>query len=322
MNQILFTNNNNNNKVDIQKIIKIFCILIILIAFIIMAIKVYGLYETKKNETNNKTPAITVTRADAEVKEITIKATCKDGIQSIGYTWNEEKENKVLLNGSTSFERIIEIPQKATNTLKVTVTSINGITSEKTEIITLDIDNNKPIIDATIANNKLSIKVSDDSGIKYLAYKWENEEEIIVNANEEEKEMATEIDIARGTYKLQIRVVDIYENEETITKLITGVNEPEISVIKFGNKVKVSVTHDKGFKQIEYIINDSKYLYDEKFSKYDKNKTTIELEFPLEEGENIVQITAYSLEKLSEEAGEELNNYAFKKYTGRCTYEP
>lgn len=324
MNQILFTNNNNNNynKVDTKKIIKIFCVSIILVAIAIIAIKVYGMYENKKNN-NNATPEISVLREDNETREITIKSTCKDGIQSLTYIWNEEEEKTINLNNSTSFERIVEMPQKATNTLKIKVTATNGVISEKTEVFTLDIDINKPTIDSiSIVDNKLNIKASDDNGIKYLAYNWENEEEIIIEAEEGAKEMTTELDIQRGTFKLQIRVVDIYENEEILSRLITGVNEPEIRVIKYGDKINVSVTHDMGFKEIEFIINDSKYVYDENFSQYDKNKTTIELDFPLKEGENIVQINAYSLEKLTEEDREELDNYAFKRFTGKCTYEP
>ena len=78
-----------------------------------------------------------------------------------------------------------------------------------------------------------------------------------------------------------------------------------------------------GFKRIEYIINNDLYVYDENYSKYDKNKTTIELDFPIQEGENLVQVTAYSLETLSEDVEDEdnLENYSSKTFTGKCTYE-
>ena len=110
-----------------------------------------------------------------------------------------------------------------------------------------------------------------------------------------------------------------------MSRLITGVNEPEIKAIKYDGVVNISVTHDMGFKKIEFIINKKKYVYDEHYSKYDKNRTTVEFEFPLQEGENVIQINAYSLEKMTDENNEtadELKNYAFKKFTGKCTYEP
>lgn len=330
MNQILFTNNNNNNnydKVDTKKIIKFFCIAIIIVAIIIMGIKLYGLYEKKKLASNNKKPEIIIEKEESQTKEVTIKATCEDGIQYLVYIWNDEQENRVNLNGSKSFERIIEIPENTINNLKVEVFSIKGETNRKTEVFDKGIGDKKPAIDSiTITNQKLNIQASDDTGIKYLAYKWENEEEVKIYPEEENaKTMNTELDIKRGTYKLYVTVIDIYDNEETLSRLITGVNEPEIIVIKYGGVVNISVTHDMGFKKIEFIINKKKYVYDENYSKYDKNKTTVQYEFPLEEGENKVQVTAYSLEKINDEDNQsenELDNYAFKRYTGKCTYQP
>lgn len=324
MNQILFTSNDNNknyNRIDLQKIIIIFSIAIIIVALIIIAIKTYGFYVERSGYA---IPEITVTKLNDETKEVAIKAICEDGIQYIVYTWNEDQENRVNLNGSTSFERVIEIPGNTMNNLKVEVISMKGVSNYKTEIFENNIDTTKPIIDSlSIIDKKLNIQVSDDNGIKYLAYRWENEEEVKIMADENNnKKMTAQIDIQRGTYKLQVTVVDIYGNEETLSKLITGVNEPEISAIKYGGTVHISVTHDRGFKKIEFIINDKKYVYDENFSKYDKNKTTVEFDFPLKEGENIVQVNAYSQEKLSEEDNDELENYAFKRFTGKCTYEP
>lgn len=328
MNQILFTNNNNNNNfndIDTKKIIKFFCIAILVIAAIIILIKVIGIIQNKRKVVNYATPEIYIAKNNDQMKEVTIKANCEDGIQYLVYTWNEDQENRVNLNGSTSFERIIEIPDNAINNLKVEVVSLKGVNSHKTEVFDRGLNNSKPTIDSiTIVNQKLNISVSDDNGIKYIAYKWENEEETKIYADEtDNKTMEVELDIQRGTYKLWLRVVDIYENEESISRLITGVNEPEISVIKYDDIVEVTVTHDMGFKEIEFVINKKVYKYNENYSKYDKNKTTVQYKFPLEVGNNIVQVNAYSLEKISEnDAENELENYAFKKFIGKCTYEP
>lgn len=326
MNQILFTNNNNNNynKVDTKKIIKFFCIAVIFVVMVIIAIKLYGMYENKKNKENSSMPEISILRENNESKEITIKAICEEGIEYLIYTWNNENENRVNLNGSKSFERIIEMPNNAMNNLKVEVVSMQGVSNNKTEIFEKNTDNIKPTIDAiSIVDKKLQIQISDDRGIDYLIYRWENEGEQKVEANENDnKTMKVELDIQRGTYKLFITVVDIDGNEENLSRLITGVNEPQIKIIKYGGIVNISVTHDRGFKQIEYVINDAKYVYNENFSKYDPNKTTVEFDFPLKEGENKVQVVAYSLERLTDEEGDELEKYSFKRFIGKCTYEP
>lgn len=327
MNQILFTNNNNNNynKIDTKKIIKFFCIAIILIAIIIVCIKIYGIFENKKLLANSDTPEVDIIREDNQSKVVTIKASCKDGIQYLVYTWNDEEENKINLNGSTAFERIIEIPNNTMNNIKVEVVSMKGVSNYKTVNFEKVTNNIKPTVDSiSIIDKKLNIQISDDRGISYLTYKWENEEEVRIDADpNDNKTMLIEIpDIKRGEYKIYVKIVDIDGNEENFSRYITGVNEPEITAIKYGDTVHISVTHDMGFKRIEFIINKKKYVYDENYSKYDKNKTTLEFDFPLNTGENIVQINAYSLEKLSEEDGDQLENYSFKSFTGKCTYEP
>ncbi len=325
MNQILSTNNNYNNnynKTDTKKIIIIFSIAVLLMSIIIIAVAVMGLSKDKK-PSDYVIPSIDIIKGNDEAKEVTIKAECADGIKYIIYTWNNEKENKVNLNGSTTFERIIDIPENATNNLKVEVVSINGVSNQKDEEFQLDVDSSKPKIDAiNIVDSKLQITASDENGISHLTYQWEDEEEITVNADENDnKTINVEIDIKRGTYKLMITVVDISGNKEQMSKLITGVNEPEINVIKQGGVLHVTVTHDMGLKKIEIQINNKLYVYDESYSEYDKDKTTVQLDFPLQEGKNLVQVNAYSLEKLSEEDNEELENYSFKTFVGKCTYE-
>lgn len=322
MNQILLTSNDNNyNKNDTKKIIIIFSIAIILIACIIIAV---ALFLKKQDQGELIEPTIEILR-QAE-KEITIKVECQDGLNSVTYSWNDEKNNKVNLNNSTNFERIINIPENKNNTLKIEAVSSRGAKGIKQEEIQLDIDTDKPKIDdMKVSGSVLHIEASDDNGIDYLVYQWEDEEEVRIRVDEENnKNVSTDINIKRGTYKLTIKVFDISGNKEEISRLITGVNQPEIDAIKLGNIVKVTVKHDMGFKKIEYQVNDKLYVYDENYSGYDKEKTTMELEIPLVEGENLVRIKAYSLEKLSNEETEEDNveNYSSKTFLGKCTYTP
>lgn len=319
MNQILSTNNDNNyNNGDTNKIIKLFSIACIIIACIILAVAVIS---RKNNKGEFAVPQIEITRQ--QEKEITIKATCEDGINYIVYTWNEEKENRVNLNNSTNFERVIDIPQNSNNLFKIEVVSSKGIKGIREEEYKLDIDSNKPVIDEmTVSGSTLHIEASDNNGINYLAYKWEDEDERKIQSDSEDsKKITADINIKRGTYKLTVKIFDISGNKEEVSKLITGVNQPEIRAIKLGNVVKITVTHDMGFKRIEYLINDDLYVYDENYAKYDKEKTTLELEFPLLEGKNVVKVNAYSLEKLSNDEEENLQNYSNKFFIGECTYE-
>lgn len=322
MNQILSMNNDNNNnnynKDETKKIITIFCIALIVIALLIVGVL---LLSRKKDEGNYAPPTLEVVRkAD---REVSIIASCEDGIKYVLYTWNDENENRVNLDGSSSFERIINIPEKSNNTLNIEVVSMKGVSAKKAEEFEVEIDTNKPKIDAmNVVGSTLHIEASDDTGISRLVYQWEDEEENIIEANQTDNtNIVANISIKRGTYKLKVKVFDISGNKEEVSKLITGVNQPEIMVVKYGDIVKATVTHDMGFKRIEYLINDSLYVYDENYSQYDKEKTTVEFDFPLKQGENIVKIKAYSFEKMTEDEEDVLDNYSNNTFSGTCTYE-
>lgn len=322
MNQILSTNkdyNNDYNKSETKKIITIFCIAVIIIACLIIVV---ALMSKNKDIGDYATPEIEILRQDD--RTVIIRTTCIDGIKSISYTWNEENETRINLDGTTNYERIIDMPENSSNKLTVEVFSQKGVNAVKQDEFQLDIDSSKPTIDEmTLIGSTLHIEASDNTGIKYLAYQWEDEEEKTIPANEEDNtKIEADISLKRGTYKLTIRVYDISGNKEELSKLIKGVNQPEVNVIKYGDVVEITVTHDMGFKQIEYLINDDFYVYNENYSKYDKDKTMIQFEFPLKSGENTIKVIAYSLEKKSEDGEEDdLENYASKIYAGKCTYE-
>ena len=320
MNQILSTSNDNNyNTSDTKKIVIIFCIAIILIACVIIAVAIFS---KNKNKGEFISPDIEISRQNET--DISIKVACADGINFVSYTWNDEKNNRVNLNGSTNFERIVNIPENSNNILKIEAVSSKGTKGTKQEQFERDIDSSKPTIDEmSVVGSSLHIEASDDNEIDYMAYQWEDEEERIIKPDEEvNKTITADINIKRGTYKLTLKIFDKSGNKAEISKLITGVNQPEINVIKYGDIVRVTITHDMGFKRIEYIINDNLYIYDENYSGYDKDKTMMELDFPLNEGENIVKVKAYSLEKLSDDETDDLANYSYKTFVGRCTYIP
>ena len=323
MNQILSINNNYGgyNKNETKKIITIFGIIVIILAIAIIALVATRIYKNKQNMSKYSKPEILINKENDN--QIILKVSCDDGINYIVYTWNYETENRVNLNGSTTFERIIDIPYNEINTLEVVAVSINKIQSETSQEITMEgIDLEKPTIDAlTVAGSKLNIETSDNSGIANIKYQWEGkEEETIYPEEENEKNVKAQIEIERGTHKLTIKVTDIYGNEELLSRLVTGVNEPEINVIKYSDKINITITHDMGIKEVGVLINDKLYRYNEESPQY-SNDTTITLEYPLEEGENLIKIVAYSLEKLSMDEDNSLNNYSYKTYVGKCVYE-
>ena len=322
MNQILLTSNSNkkSNKTDTQKIIRIFCVALIIIAIGILSLSAYSMLKRREQRSNFALPQIEITQTNSV--HVIIKAYCKDGINHIFYSWNGENQNSTYLNGEVSFEREVSIPYQKENTLTGQVVSINNMQGKATKTFNMEVDEVKPVIDdIKVQGAKLSIEASDNAGIDYIEYQWEGEEANRIDADRENNQsVKAQINIQRGTYKLTIRVADVNGNMTESSKLVTGVNEPEIQVLKYNNVISIKATHDMGIKQISVLINDKLYSYEESDPTFTKENTK-EVEYPLEEGENTVKIIVYCYETLSDSEDESLDNYAYKTFVGHCTYE-
>jgi len=313
MNQILLTNNNKNKKKknnknisrnnsnDIKKIIVFFSIVILVFGIAIGGVYGYKLLRKNQEETTISKPEISLQELEQEegqIEEVTIIAKSKIGISKIIYTWNDEQEQVKELNGRTSHEEKIEIPY-GESILKVTVIDQNGEEIETTKEFIRQAQKPTIELDKTIGNGKVKIIATDEtSKMKYITYKWNEEEEIKIEAQaEEDTVIETIIDVKRGKNKLTINAVNMNDVEETIEETLNGVNNPEIKVTKRDNKLYMKITHDMGFEKIEFYVNGTIYTYDKNFSGYDAAKQEIEYYFNLKEGENIVIIKAISTEK-------------------------
>lgn len=318
MNQILLTNNENikrkssnkyngnNSSGDMKKIIIFFSIAILIFAIAIIGVYAYKM--TKKDEEKPiGKPKLSLEQTENQVKII---AKAEVGIDEIIYKWNDEESIKEKMNGRTSHEEALEIPE-GQNTLKVIVIDLNGeqietkkeFYIEETKKITIELDEK-------IGNGKVKITATDETDfVKYITYKWNEEEEVTVEAEEENQtSIETIIDIKRGKNTLTVTAVNGLAKTETIDRIFEGVNNPVIEVTRDANTLYMRVTHDMGFEKITYTINGQEYIYDENFSEYNAEEKEIAYKFDLIEGENTVIIHAISTEKTEE------------IYKGKCNY--
>ena len=319
MNQILLTGNennkkrnnkykNSNNTNDMKKIIMFFGVIILVFGLAIVG--VYG-YKVYKNNRDDKVvvdiPQLSLEKTD---KTVTIITESKIGINKIIYTWNEEEPEEIVLDGkSKRYEKMLNIPN-GENTLNVKVIDQSGQENETNETFQRDGDIEKPVIEtAIVENSKLKITAKDETAMKYITYKWNDEEEVKVESeNEEDKEIEVTIDVKRGESTLTITAVDSSDNTETVDKPFKGVLEPEFEVRRNGDKLYMKISHDMGFEKIEFSVNGQVYTYDENFAGYDATQKEIEYQFDLKEGENTVVIVAIS------------NEGTDATYMGKCDY--
>ena len=319
MNQILLTNNQNikkkssgnyngkNSSGDMRKIIIFFAIALLVLAVAIIGVYIFKMSRNDKKEKKVDKPELLLEETENQVKII---AKAEAGIDKIIYTWNNEEPTEVEMNGRTKHEEALEIPE-GQNTLKVTVIDENDekIESEKDFYIE---ETGKPTIqlDEAIGNGKVKITASDENNfIKYITYKWNDEEEITVQAEEENQtSMETIIDVKRGKNTLSVTAVNGLAKTETIEKIFNGVNNPIIEVAREGNVLCLKVTHDMGFEKITFTVNGQDYIYDENYSRYNPETKELEYVYDLLEGENTVIVHAISIE------GTE------GMYRGKCNY--
>ena len=284
MNQILSTGPNQKKPTDIKKIIKFFCIAIILFGIILLGQGSYTLYKNYNQSKIEETiPQIQVSREDKIIK---INISHDKVIDKMLYHWNQEQDSEVLGNNRISFTQELELPV-GTNTLTIKVIDINGKESTYTEEYTVE---NELNIELSVIGNKISIKAQDPDGMNYLTYKWNNNEEIRVEANGQNKNIIEiEEEIPVGLNTLIINAVNVNNIVKTKEQDIKGVKKPEVSVTTDGVDIIVSVIDEEGIKEIEHKVNE-----DEPQKLEGNGQKKIEYKQSLISGDNYVTITVTS----------------------------
>lgn len=330
MNQILETKLNSGpkpRKTDNSKVKIIFATLIILFSIAIISVAGYSLYNKYVIMPNNKQekPAIKL----EQLNETNIRVLIEyDGeLKKVAYQWDDGDVTETITTGK-EVQKLLQIPsENGIHTLTVKAYAEDGTKNE----IEKEYEYNgqvepepepqpepepepeykePPTIARTVdtINKLVNFEVTDDRGIDYIVYNWQDEPEIMLQADpNNNKKIEASIEVNRGENILTVKAVDIDGNETIKTATFKGLKVPEISVIKYDDTVRVNVSHDMGFEKVEFIINGKVYIYDELCEIYNPEQTLLEYIFDLQEGENTVNINAYSLEG------------TIKYYSGRCS---
>lgn len=123
----------------------------------------------------------------------------------------------------------------------------------KTKINQIVAQNTKPTvqIERNDDDNTIEIKISHIKGIKSIAYKWNDEDEITINGNNQ-KEILEKIDLIGGKNTLTVTVTDEENQYVTYQKEYTVGNLPEIQLEAVSNGVKVIANCEDGIDKIKY----------------------------------------------------------------------
>lgn len=175
------------------------------------------------------------------------------GIARVKYHWNDGEE--VFQRGDSKLELVIPdlaIPA-GKSTLYVTAIDIN----EKSVSTSYEYIYEGIAIDLMVVNNSdIKIVASDVTGMNYMKYKWNSEEEITVYPNEEGDftiEQTTEIPSGLNTlYITAVNSSNITLNKKQEVK---GNRRPEIQFYISGEDLYVTVRDEEGVDTVVQQIN-------------------------------------------------------------------
>lgn len=318
MNQILDYNpisngENRGNKGNggTDKIVKVFAILLIFFAICLIGI---GIYNKIQNSSNTNSDQVAQSKANistsVEGTTLTISISHDKKLTKLIYNWNTTAEKNIAIETGNTFETTIQIPS-GDNTLNIQVIDENGMKTEYSETISSEegLDIIKPTIKYEITEDKkIKITAKDETEIDFITYRWNDEDEHKVEADEEGQFQIVEvIEIKKGENNLTIVAVDKANNTDSLQQVFTGLMQPNIQVVLSEDKSKlvVTCTHENGVSKIEYTLNDKPFA-----AELPDNPKEVQFEQPLDEGNNIIMLTVTSIDGTSTTFG------------GQCTYTP
>ena len=268
MNQILdyMPNSNSNKPGGTDNIVRVFAVILIIFAIALIAVVGYGMINNKEDMQNAEEQ---VTYASIEVDigdtQATIKVTHDKNIAKLIYSWNTSSERTVKAQ-EKYIEETIDLPA-GNNTLHIKVIDENGIETTHDEEVSSEqgVDIINPIIELEVTEEKkLKITVTDETALDFMTFRWNENDEETVYAEEDSKEIVTEIEILKGENDLTVVAVDASSNTTTETKSFKGLIKPEITVTLSadGSKIDIKAVHENGIESVAYNFNNKDYIVD------------------------------------------------------------
>lgn len=312
LNQILSTENynkekekktkmKNNTPIGIHTILKFFSIAILIFGICLIGTGSYSMYKESTKKVAKTKPVIYVEQASDT--EILLKVTHDKELATITYDWNEEGAMQIPTNGKKEIETTIEIPT-GTNRLKVHASDRNGEEIEYEKVYTVESDIN---INIEPEGNNLKVTANGINELQYMTYRWDDEEEIKVDI--EGNQIEETIEIPKGLHKLTVIVVDRNNKTETKEQEVNGVTKPKLEVTVDDNSENliIKASDEQGIKKIEFVINEQNYRLDLESQLAPEERKEFEYSYPLQDGENKIEVTVYNDSDVTEVVKEVFN---------------
>lgn len=312
MNQILMTeavNKNAKNKSrvsnssDITAVVRFFAIIIMVFGLALSGSSAFGMVQNIQENKNKSIPVVSAQRNGNSVK-ITVKNDI--GIKTIKYSWNDSTETVVQGRNKNQVETTINIIP-GNNKLNMTVIdSNNGTTTYVKNYVQEEKDTTEPVITVQNEDPRIKIMVTDDTALDYIIYKYGDNEEVKVEASEDDPTKIEEYidNVLETQVTLKIEAVDKAQNFATKEQQVKGATKPKIEVVSDPTDQSyliIRASDNEGLRMVVFYINEDEYKTDPNTSLNMKN---FEYRQKVPKGETTIKVHAYNLsEQVSEFEG-------------------
>ena len=308
MNQILSINVPNESKkkqktyrnpVSINTILKVFTFFLLVFGISLIATGAYAFFSNQEKIKNeNLQPTFTI--ENKTEKSILVKVTSPVNISKMEYYWGNDDPQVVNGQNGQYLEKEIEIPS-GTNTLHLVVEDVKGKVSTYDKQYVLKSD-----INISVSENKIKITYNSKKELSYMTYRWDENQESQINLSG--NTVDEEIDAIKGLHELTVSIVDRDNHTESITKKINGVSKPKVSIDadESGTHFVVNASDDIQLSKIKFTLDfDEQNVYeiDIKDLKTKEYKFTLPDSLKLHSGENVLEVTVYNINGVSEYSG-------------------
>ena len=305
MNQILVTEKKKKNKkasrgpIEIKGIVRFFAVFIMLFGIVLASEGSYALYKEIDESKPENIPDLSLTR-DGDT--IILQVEHNTEISKINYRWNDGEENSIP-EGTTYVEEEILLPD-GNNVLNIIVVDMKNREYQFVKEYNLEgVDITKPNVEVTQTAEgtaNISIVASDETAIKEMTYKINDEQEIVIQATEEgQKEIKQDITLPEGQNTLTVVAKDATDNTTTYEKQIIVSSKPTIEIVsQEGNILTLKISDKYGLKDVIVNLNGRVYESRDIDQNPNINKNEIYVPLELQSGNNVLSIEVLNVNGL------------------------
>lgn len=284
-NNINYGNYNQNKKqkvykeksvIEINKIVIFFAISILILGICIIAGSIYAKDKINKNIEENATPVVNFSFNEDE-SSVDISVHHPKGITQVIYTLNNQDEKVIEGNNQQDIKTTVKLDGGKNKIVVKATDEMNHLVEYEQEYTV----GNLAQIDLNNVDNAVKLTVTSVEKIKTVSYKWDDEQEKVIEVNSTQYSERIIAPVRKHT--LKIEVIDDKGIKTEKTQVVIGAKVPEIKVQAI-KKLDGNVYYSISIKDEVILKNVKITLNDEEKVNIDVNSSEYTTEIVLQKG--------------------------------------